>query len=87
MEEEDTCRKQAGLADTETQKGRELTKRKRPQSLHEKLWVLAVCDNMKIVDVPEEGRRCFIFREPGPERKRDEISKQKECFKELYREN
>lgn len=34
----------------------------RPQSLHEKLWVLVVCDNMKIVDVPEEGRRCFIFR-------------------------
>lgn len=45
-------------------------KKKRPQSLHEKLWVLAVCDNMKIVDVPEEGRRCFIFREAGPERKR-----------------
>lgn len=35
-------------------------KRKRPQSVHEKLWVLAVCDNMKIVDVPEEGRRRFV---------------------------
>lgn len=44
-------------------------KKKRPQSLHEKLWVLVVCDNMKIVDVPEEGRRCFIFGEVGPERK------------------
>lgn len=32
--------------------------------------MLAVCDNMKIVDVPEEGRRCFIFREAGTERKR-----------------
>lgn len=45
-------------------------KKKRPQSLHEKLWVLAVCDSMKIVDVPEEGRRCFILREAGPERRR-----------------
>lgn len=32
----------------------------RPQSLQEKLCVLAVCDSMKIVDVPEEGSRCFI---------------------------
>lgn len=32
--------------------------------------MLVVCDNMKIVDVPEEGRRRFIFREAGPERKR-----------------
>lgn len=45
-------------------------KEKRPQSLHEKLWVLAVCDNMKIVEVPEEGRRCFIFRKDSPKRKR-----------------
>lgn len=33
----------------------------RPQSLQEKLWVLAVCDSMKIVDVPEEGSRRFIY--------------------------
>lgn len=33
----------------------------RPQSLQEKLCVLAVCDSMKIVDVPEEGSRCFIY--------------------------
>lgn len=45
-------------------------KRKRPQSLHEKLWVLVVCDNMKIVDVPEEGRRCFILRVAAPQRER-----------------
>lgn len=27
--------------------------------------MLAVCDNMKIVEVPEEGRRCFILKETG----------------------
>lgn len=26
---------------------------------------------MKIVDVPEEGRRCFILREESPERKEE----------------
>lgn len=49
--------------------------------------MLAVCDNMKIVDVPEEGRRCFIFQEQSPERKRenkseverDEEVKKKKC--------
>lgn len=52
-------------------------KRKRPQSLHEKLWVLVVCDNMKIVDVPEEGRRCFILRVAAPQRESKPESRKK----------
>lgn len=53
--------------------------------------MLVVCDNMKIVEVPEEGRRCFIFRRAGPERKRrNEMvrqSKRKElkCGEESHR--
>lgn len=34
--------------------------------------MLAVCDNMKIVEVPEEGRRCFIFGRGGGSREGEE---------------
>lgn len=33
------------------------SERKSPYSLQEKLWLLKVWESMKIVDVPEEGRR------------------------------
>lgn len=46
---------------TVRQKAEEEEQAERPQSLQEKLWVLAVCDSMKIVDVPEEGSRRFIY--------------------------
>lgn len=47
--------------------------------------MLAVCDNMKIVDVPEEGRRCFIFREAGPERKRRRNMRVRKSKKNVFK--
>lgn len=67
QEGDEQAGQEAGCA---TRRGeQEEEEEERPQSLHEKLWVLVVCDNMKIVDVPEEGRRCFILREAEPQRK------------------
>lgn len=57
-------RRQAGHKGKETNKHKE-EQAKRPQSLQEKLWVLAVCDSMKIVEVPEEGSRCFFYSTEG----------------------
>lgn len=37
--------------------------------------MLAVCDSMKIVEVPEEGRRRFIFRRAERRRSKSRMRK------------
>lgn len=40
--------------------------------------MLAVCDSMKIVEVPEEGRRRFIFRRAERRRSNSRMRKERE---------
>lgn len=48
--------------------------------------MLAVCDSMKIVEVPEEGRRCFIFR-VGKSREEEDKKKRTKVEIEEKRES